>query len=100
MFGDEELTISQVQPDVMLLFSDVVPELSVAGASGAVKLHSHPHARRGLQPLLSGKDFILPQAEKRLRNRCPGHRFKLRAFLLAKTLRLLPNESATMANDF
>jgi hypothetical protein len=68
VFGDEELTISQVQPDLMPLFSGVIPELNTDDAPCAVAQHSSPKARRGLQPLLSGKDFILPVAVDRAEN--------------------------------
>jgi len=57
-----------MQPDLMPLFSGVMPEIGAIGASGAAKRHSHPQARRGLQPLLSGKDFVLPVAVDRAEN--------------------------------
>src|SRR5215469_5265368 len=52
----------------MPLFSGVIPELNTDDAPRAVTQHSSPKARRGLQPLLSGKDFILPVAIDRAEN--------------------------------
>ena len=46
-----------MQPDLMPLFSGVMPEIGAIGASGAAKRHSHPQARRGLQPLLHESRF-------------------------------------------